>query len=153
MINDQNGLHKEKNADEQPAYPDGLVIPDKELADLAGKLPLGDARFFATLFRVAGLALRGAVNSGQDQLDPDNLEVLAIIGASHSNETFTTLMKAVQAAVTQGRQGLLAADATLGRFRRLVFQVPDDHRFAEKLYAETLTHIRRKRGSWRSAGD
>jgi hypothetical protein len=134
-----------KSASSKPRkrnYPKGLVLPERELRDLAGNLRIREAQRGAICLLIVDKAAR-AISEGQTESGELNLRLIKEMAVEEKCRQIRRIITAIIAAIEHGAEGVHAARLTITRFIELAFENQPDPNVAGDQYNNKLRKIRR----------
>jgi len=123
-------------------YPKGLVLPEREIRDLAGNLRIREAQRAALCLLIVDKAAR-AISDGKAESGELNLRLIKEIAVEEKCRQIRRIITAIIAAIEHGGEGVFAARLTITRFIELAFENQPDPNMAEDQYNIKLRKLRR----------
>ena len=123
-------------------YPKGLVLPEREIRDLAGNLRIREAQRAAMCLLIVDKAAR-AISVDKTESDELNLRLIKERAGEEKCRRVRRLIRAIIAALDHGADGMYAARLTITRFIELAFENQPDPNRAEGPYNKKLSKLRR----------
>ncbi|MEK6322098.1 MAG: hypothetical protein AABN33_10480 [Acidobacteriota bacterium] len=123
-------------------YPKGLVLPEREIRDLAGNLRIREAQRAAMCLLIVDKAAR-AISEDKTESGEVNLRLIKEMADEEKCRQIRRIIRAIIAAIEHGADGVYAARLTITRFIELAFENQPDPNRAEGPYNNKLRKIRR----------
>ncbi|MEK6302499.1 MAG: hypothetical protein AABO41_17445 [Acidobacteriota bacterium] len=125
-------------------YPDGLVVPESEIRELAHNLKTREAHDAAVCLLVIDEAAKAIDAPHSERADNGGLNLLLIKQMAREQECrrVRRIIKAMIAAIEQGIEGVRAARLTTTCFIEFAFEYMPDREIAARLYHGKLSKIR-----------
>ncbi|MEK6300865.1 MAG: hypothetical protein AABO41_09100 [Acidobacteriota bacterium] len=132
-------------------YPEGFVVPESEIRELASSLRIREAQDAALCLLVINEAAKAIGAAQTHQADNGELNLLLIKQMAREEECrrIRRIIKAIIAAIEQGAEGVLAARLTITCFIEFAFEYMPDPGVAARLYNGKLSKIRQEAQSSR----
>lgn len=123
-------------------YRKGLVLPEREIRDLAGNLRLREAQRAAICLLIVKKAAR-AISEGKTESGDLNLRLIKEMAMEEKSRQIRRIITAIIAAIEHSAEGAFAARLTITRFIELAFETQPDPDMVEDQYNNKLRKIRR----------
>lgn len=123
-------------------YPRGLVLPEREIRDLAGNLRIREAQRAAMCLLIVDKAAR-AIGEDTTQSSELNLRLIKEVAGEENCRHVRPIVRSIIAAIEHDADGVYAARLTITRFIELAFENWPDPNRAEVPYNKKLSKLRR----------
>ena len=118
--------------------PHPYVVNESEIRALVGGLDIHYMSTVAARFQIVADLTSGAFEEKIDQLDSSDLMLIKRIAAEGNSEHYRTIMRAIIASLSQGRQGINAAHLTASLAVLMTFRWSPEYRSALDDYRHRL---------------
>lgn len=125
-------------------YPNGFVVPESEIRELAHNLKIREAHDAALCLLVINEAAKAISSPRARRSDNGKLNLLLIrqLAREEKCRRIRQIIKAMIAAIEHGAEGVLAARLTITCFMEFAFEYMPDPDTAARLYNGKLSKIR-----------